>query len=136
MLARLAELLHLALEDRPDFALGEEGSSKSIKRYVLRIHGTRIIALTIRLHEGCAVLDGEMLERSKFLLKPGDPLCDEFALVDEVWMEAALQVLFSRVYPVRREEDASALQATNQTQSDAASREPRQAPKAAGSRAV
>jgi hypothetical protein len=134
MLARLVELLHLALEDRPDFSLSEEGSTKSAKRHVLRIHGTRVIALTIRLHEGCAVLDGEVLERSKFLLKPGDPLCDEFGIVDEVWMAAALEVLFARVYPMRRETDASEAEAAAAAEPDRSHQEPRRASNRSGAR--
>ena len=111
MLARLAELLHMALEDRPDFALSEEGSTKSVKRYVLKIHGNRIVGITLSLNRGCAVLDAETIERSRFLVKAADPLCDDFDLVDESWMAAALPVLFERIDQLRREPEPEPQQA-------------------------
>jgi hypothetical protein len=106
MFVRLCELLHQALEDRPDFELSEEASTKSVKRYVLKIHGNRIIAVTLGLQKGCAILDAEAIERSRYLVRPDDPLCDDFELIDETWMAAALSVLFSRIEPRRREADA------------------------------
>lgn len=112
MLARLCELLHMALEVRPDFELSEEGSTKTLKRHVLKIHGNRIIAVTLRLQKGCVVLDAEAIERSRYLVKAGDPLCDDFELVDEAWMAAALPVLFSRIEPARREVDVVQVQAS------------------------
>jgi hypothetical protein len=124
MLARLAELLHMALEDRPDFALSEEGSTKSVRRYVLKIHGNRIVGITLALHRGCAVLDAETIERSRFLIKAGDPLADDFDLVDEAWMAAALPVLFERIDQVRREPEPEPQQ-TQQSRAEAA---PVQAP--------
>jgi hypothetical protein len=111
MFVRLCELLNSALDDRPDFELAEEGSTKDVKRYVLKIHGNRTIAVTLGLQKGCVILDAEAIARSRYLVKPDDPLCDDFEFVDETWMAAALSVLFSRIEPNRRETDAAPKQA-------------------------
>jgi hypothetical protein len=95
-----------------------------------------VIGLALRLHEGCAVLDAEVLERSKFVLKPGDPLCDEFGIVDELWMTAALEVLFTRVCPIRRETDAPERNGSDAKPAGNSRNEPPRAPNRTGARAL
>jgi hypothetical protein len=97
MLARLVELAQGAVEQREDLELTEEGSTNAIKRFVLKVHGTRVVAVGIRLDQGHANLWAEAIERSRFTLAPGEVLAADFADVDEHWMAGALRELFGRV---------------------------------------
>jgi hypothetical protein len=98
MLAKLVALAHSALEVRPDFELTEEGSTSDIKRYVLKVHSNRIIALMLGLDQGHAVVGAAAIERSKYRLSDPTPIAADFALINESWMADALQQLFSRVH--------------------------------------
>jgi hypothetical protein len=97
MLARLVELLHGALEGRADFELTEEGSTPAVKRFLLKIHSNRIMAISLGLDRGLAVISVQEVERGKFRFDKVRPLADDFAVVDEAWMAAALQELFRQV---------------------------------------
>ena len=97
MLAKLVELAQSSIADRSDFEFFEEGGSNQIKRFVLKVHGNRIIAIAIWLDKGDAVLNAEVIARSKYSLSASDPISAEFSLVDEQWMAAALQTMFSRI---------------------------------------
>ncbi len=97
MLAKLVALAHSALESRGEYELSEEGSSTAIKRSVLKIHGNRIMAITIWLKDGLAHVKAEQIDRSPYQLAPGNPHSAEFGAIDQQWMAAALQELFSRV---------------------------------------
>ena len=98
MLARLVALAHGALEARPEFELAEEGATSDIKRFVLKIHSMRTVAVTIWLDQGRAAIRADMIERSRFKLAAGEPIVVDYELVDERWMAHALQDLFSRVH--------------------------------------
>lgn len=97
MLARLMELALAAVEDRPDFELTEEGSTTNIKRFVLKVHGFRIVAVSAGLENGHAVVWAEPVDRSKYTVAPGDPVSADFQIVDEQWMARALEQQFARV---------------------------------------
>ncbi|MFM5886633.1 MAG: hypothetical protein ACKOQ3_15105 [Novosphingobium sp.] len=97
MLARLADLTLAAIEPREDYDLAEEGSAGNIKRYVLKVHGIRVCAVAVGLVRGQAVMDAEAIERSRFRLNQGDPSATAYAAVDEAWIAAALQRVFSRI---------------------------------------
>jgi hypothetical protein len=97
MLARLVALAHGALEGRSEFELVEEGATRDTKRFVLKVHGNRIVGVSLRLDEGRAVLDMHALDRSAYSLGGGAPATVDFAAADEVWMAGALQGLFGRV---------------------------------------
>jgi len=97
MLARLVSLAHAALEGRGEFELTEEGATRDIKRFILKIHGNRILAVAIRIEGGRAVLEGQALDRSSYRLAGGAPISTGFAEADEQWMAEAMQELFSRV---------------------------------------
>ena len=97
MLARLVALANSALEARGEFELAEEGSTIAIKRFVLKIHSIRTVAISIWLKEGLAYVGAEQIDRSPYRLAGVDPHMAEFSAVDEVWMASALQDLFSRV---------------------------------------
>ena len=97
MLARLMELAQGAVAERPDFELTEEGSVAAVKRFALKVHGFRIVALNLGLDQGHAVVWVESIDRSSYQVAAGDPVSAEFAAVDEAWMAAALESQFSRI---------------------------------------
>lgn len=97
MLAQLVSLAHSALEPRSEFELVEEGATRDIKRFVLKVHGNRVVGLTLRLEGGRAMLDAHALERSRYGLAGGAGAAAYFAEVDEPWMVRALQDQLSRV---------------------------------------
>ena len=97
MLARLVALAEGALEERSDFALVEEGTSRDDKRFTLKVHGNRVVTVVISLDGNRAVMRVEEAERSRYRVLSGEPVSAEFALVDEAWIASALQQLFSRI---------------------------------------
>lgn len=97
MLARLVALAHAALEGRSEFELTEEGATRDIKRFVLKIHGSRILAIVIRIDGDRAILEAQAIDRSRYRLADGSPLSITLEEVDEQWMASALQDLFGRV---------------------------------------
>ena len=100
MLARLVALAEGALEERSDFDLVEEGTSRDDKRFTLKVHGNRVVMIVISLDGRRAVLRVEAAERSRYQVLPGEPVSIDFALADEPWMASALQQLFSRIQPL------------------------------------
>ena len=97
MLARLVELLNAVLEVRPDFELLEEGATAIVKRYVIKVHGIRTIAIAVTLKGREVVVYGEPIERSRYRLSDTSPVCGDYDLVDEAWMTKALELIFARV---------------------------------------
>ncbi len=98
MLAHLVALLHGVLEGREDFELTEEGSTNALKRFVLKVHSNRVMAVTISLEPGRVILAAEEIERSKYKLSDDSPIYEDYNAVDEQWMSLALQELFRRVH--------------------------------------
>jgi hypothetical protein len=96
-LARLVASAHAALEKRSEFELTEEGATRDIKRFVLKVHGVRIMAVTLRVEAGRVVVEGQAVDRGRYALANGAPLSAALDEADEPWMAAALQELFSRV---------------------------------------
>jgi len=97
MLEHLVELLRATVEDRPDLELSEEGSAANTKRFILKVHGIRVVAISVALDSGQAILGAGGIERSPYRLAPGEPESAPFADVDAAWMEAAIERLFARV---------------------------------------
>jgi hypothetical protein len=97
MLARLVSLAEGALAGRPEFELSEEGATTSVKRFVLKVHSKRVLAITIRLEGREAQVNAEAIERSPYRVAAGAPCAADYAAVDEAWMAGALQELFERV---------------------------------------
>jgi hypothetical protein len=97
ILAKLVALAHASLEAREEFELTEEGATPSVKRFVLKIHSTRVAALTLCLADGKAELAIHSIERSPYRVAPGATLCIPFAGIDEAWMAASLDELFARI---------------------------------------
>lgn len=97
MLAKLVDLIRGALEDRPEFELVEEGATKDVKRFVLKVHGHRIIAIAVYLKGTRVVMGAEEIARSRFGLANKTPISAEFERFDQALMSAALMELFGRV---------------------------------------
>lgn len=97
VLARMVALAHAGLETRGEFELAEEGATRDIKRFVLKVHGNRVMAIAMRIEAGRALIEGQGIERGRYAVASGPPLSATFEEVDEQWMAQALQELFSRV---------------------------------------
>jgi hypothetical protein len=97
MLARLVALAHGALEQRSEFELTEEGATSDLKRFVLKVHGNRVMAVAIWLEQRQVNMRAEAIDRSKFQVTAGAPVTADYSIVDEQWMATALQQLFSRI---------------------------------------
>ena len=97
MLVHLVALAHAAFETRPEFELAEEGASRDIKRFVLKIHGNRVVAISLRVEDGKAVLEAHPIDRSSYQVSGGATASADLSAVDTEWMAGALQELFSRV---------------------------------------
>nr|WP_166180684.1 hypothetical protein [Altererythrobacter segetis] len=97
VLARLVAFAHAALEKRGEFEFTEEGATRDVKRFVLKVHANRVMAVAMRVETGRAVLEAQPIDRSRYSLASGPPLSVAFEELDEQWMARALQELFSRV---------------------------------------
>lgn len=97
MLARLVELAQGAIKDRPEFELAEEGASSDIKRFVLKVHSHRVLAIALWLEHGHVLANAEEIERSRYSLIEGDPISAEYPSVNEQWMANTLRELFARI---------------------------------------
>lgn len=97
MLARLVELAHSTLEERSEFTLADEGSSNAAKRFVLKVHNSRVVAITLSLENGCAKVQADEIERSPYRLSDGLPLSVDFQQADKAWMVSAFRELFGRI---------------------------------------
>lgn len=97
MLAKLVALAHGALEDRSEFELTEEGATSDIKRFVLKVHSNRIMAIVISLDGRQVNVRAEAIDRSKYTVAAGPVVAADFDAADEQWMRFALQEQFARV---------------------------------------
>jgi hypothetical protein len=97
VLARLVALSHAALEKRGEFELTEEGATRDVKRFVLKVHANRVMAVAMRVEGGRAVVEAQPIDRGRYALASGPPLSIASEALDEPWMEQALQQLFARV---------------------------------------
>jgi collagenase-like PrtC family protease len=97
MLARLVALAFEALEDRPEIEMTEEGATKDVKRFILKVHSNRIAAISIYVEAGLAMFRIEPIERSNYLIASASPVSIAFEDANEQWVADALQELFSRI---------------------------------------
>ena len=97
MLAHLVALALSAFEGRTEFELAEEGATRDIKRFVLKIHSKRVMVVSMRIESGRGVLQAEPLERSSYALAAAAPVTADFATIDEAWMTGALEQQFRRI---------------------------------------
>jgi hypothetical protein len=97
MLDRLVELARAAIAERSDFELTDEGSRGPVKRFVLKVHAFRIVAVNLGLEGGRVVVWAEAIERSKYRIVNGGRHSAEFHEVDEAWMKGALRAIMGEV---------------------------------------
>ena len=97
MLARLVSLAFEALEDRPEIEMTEEGATKDVKRYILKVHSNRIAAISIYLEAGLAMFRIDPIERSRYVISSASPVSIAFEDANEQWVADTLQELFSRI---------------------------------------
>ena len=97
LLTKLVALAHAAIERRGEFELAEEGATGAVKRFVLKVHSNRVIAIVLWLESGHAHLRGEDVTRSAYRLAPAEPRSVPYGGIDEAWMDAALQDVFERI---------------------------------------
>ncbi len=95
-LARLVELFKAAFEGRDDFDLAEEGTTPEYKRYLIKVHGQRTVAVAIMLKDGRAIFGSEPVVRSRFTVEDGDPIATYYDNVDEQWIADTLRTLIGR----------------------------------------
>jgi hypothetical protein len=98
-LAHLVALALGALGDRPDLEFSEEGSTTDVKRYALKVHGIRVIGVTLAYQQGQAHLRGVEIARSAYTFAEDRTISADFAQVDEAWMAQALGSVFALVCP-------------------------------------
>jgi len=98
-LAYLVELALAAVAQRPDFELTDEGSGGALRRFVVKVHGFRVMALALRLTGNTVSMQSEPIERSKYTLHQAEPVSAEFDQVDSAWMAQALGIQFARIQP-------------------------------------
>lgn len=101
MLAKLVALAQSTFEGRPEFELVEEGATSNIKRFVLKVHGNRVAAVTIYLEHGRVIVLLDAIERGRCAVNPGPPISADYVQVDEQWMAAVFEQLFGRIQPLR-----------------------------------
>ena len=97
MLEHLVALAQAAVAERPDIELTDEGSLGAAKRFVLKVHGQRVVAVTLGLDGGRVALWAEEIERSKYKVVDGRRQTAEFKDVDATWMKDSLGALMSEV---------------------------------------
>lgn len=107
-LARLAELVQAAFAERRDFDLTEEGGTSSFKKYVLKVHSMRTIAIAVKLDNGKAILTAETIDRSPYTLSETGPVGTDYQNVDEEWIAAALKLIIGRIRTPYRDNDRQA----------------------------
>lgn len=96
-LVRLVELVKGAVEDRSDIDINEEGGEGNLKRFVIKVHGQRIVGLGVALDKGRAVASVAAIERSPYIVAKAEPVHTAYENVDEAWMAATLAELMSRI---------------------------------------
>lgn len=97
MLAQMVALAHGAIEERPEFELTEEGASNDIKRFVLKVHGFRVMAIVLWLDRGRAMVNAEAVTRGKYEIASGAPISVDYPALDADWMTSTLRALFARI---------------------------------------
>jgi hypothetical protein len=97
LLEKLVAMMRASVEDRPDFELTDEGSKGAIKRFVLKVHSFRVVAISLGLEAGKAVLWGEPIERSSYRIVDGQRHSADARAIDEAWMKDTLGRIFGEV---------------------------------------
>lgn len=97
MLDRLVAMAGASVEGRADFELNDEGSKGALRRFVLKVHGFRIVAVNLHLENGQVALWGEEIERSPYKIAGVTRPMAEYQVIDAAWMKAAIRDIVSDV---------------------------------------
>lgn len=97
MLEHLAQLARSTVEERPDFELTDEGSAGATKRFVLKVHSIRVVAMTVALEGMQVVVWADAIERSKYRVVDGKRHAAQFDDVDAQWMKGAIGAILREV---------------------------------------
>ena len=97
MLERLVALAQAAVKERPDIELVDEGSKGATKRYVLKVHGFRIVSVSLGLEAGRVSVWGEAIERSKYRIVDGRRYSVHFEQLDDAWMRGTLRAVMGEI---------------------------------------
>ncbi|WFL77895.1 hypothetical protein P7228_02155 [Altererythrobacter arenosus] len=96
-LAKLVQMIKDSVEDRTDIEINEEGGEQNIKRFVIKVHGKRIVGLNAALDQGQVAMIVGNIERSEFKATPGDPIIADWTDVDEHWVTDTIGQLMQRI---------------------------------------
>ena len=102
-LAHLVEMTEAAFADREDYELAEEGGSGSqagFKRFLIKVHGKRTVAVAVMLKDGQAILGAEPVERSAYTISQETPLSIGYDNANEAWIKQSLAQIIAEIKPV------------------------------------
>ncbi len=97
---RLAEMVTMTLasiEGRIDLEFSEEQSTTEIKRFILKVHGVRVIGLTLWIEDGQAHMQPVEIDRSRYLLSAKGTLSVELDGLNAEWIAQALRTAFGLI---------------------------------------
>jgi len=100
LLAELVELTQASLTIRPEFEMSEEGATAKVKRFVIKVHGVRLIAIAMEVVGGVARIEAENIERSRYYTTQSEPLTVSMELMDEACMAKLMQAIIDRIEPI------------------------------------
>jgi hypothetical protein len=100
VLTSLVDFTQIAFNDRPDFEMNEEGSTRDEKRYTVKIYGNRVAALVFSIVNSQAAIGIAAVERGKCRVATVPPVSIAFTDVDQAWVDGALAQLFGHIEPL------------------------------------
>jgi len=97
MLERLVELAQATVAERSDIELVDEGSLGALRRFVLKVHSVRIVAVNLGLEGRTVSVWAEEIARSQYKLVDPQRRSAAYEEVDEQWMTGAIRRVFSEI---------------------------------------
>ena len=97
---RLAEMVTMTLasiEGRIDLEFSEEQSTTDVKRLILKVHGVRVIGITLWIEDAQAHMQPIEIERSRYFLSAKGTLSVELEGLNAEWIALALRTAFGLI---------------------------------------
>ncbi|MDP9086288.1 MAG: hypothetical protein M3N02_05930 [Pseudomonadota bacterium] len=97
---RLAEMVAMTLatvEGRTDLEFTEEQSTTDVKRMILKVHGVRVIGITLWIEDHQAHMQPIEIERSRYMLTAKGTLSVELEGLNAEWIALALRTAFGLI---------------------------------------
>ena len=97
---RLAAMVAMTLatvEDRTDLEFTEEQSTTDVKRLILKVHGVRVIGITLWIEDHQAHMQPIEIERSRYMLSAMGTLSIELEGLNAEWIALALRTAFGLI---------------------------------------